>query len=1396
MEDRPPPISNKRVRRIFFRHGSEIRHVKPLHIDIRSETSAAPRDNEDPAQLIAELRRANEQLRRELEEERSLRERLKLATETAGIGAWDNDLTSGTLTANAQFWKVMGRSSPCSVEIFRECIHPEDHETAYRTRQAVLNDPEHRGSMTMRYRVVHPSGAVRHVRSHSQILRGGDGTALRIVGMVWDITDEIERAQQLRYQAEQDRLLRERLAVAAQAAGISPWEMDLKTQQFVWDHNRPQAFGMDHVPLERFREEMHKVIHPEDLPILRRSIPDAIASGLPFYPSRFRVLRPDGTVRHMQSHVRIVRDDQGVPISVMGATSDITNEIQTTELLQRQAEHERRLLERLSVATQAAAISTWELDLVENKFLWVENPMIAVERTDHSHRDLATFGRRLHPEDRHVFGKEIGRAAREGRDLIAYQHRCYGSDGRLMYVQSHAKLYFNEQRRAIRALGVSWEVTKEIEAAQQLAHQAQQLQDAQRRLERASLLSLEGHWEWDLLAGTAWYSSSCHSLLGYEDGALSGSALKSTMLVQLPEDIEWQREKFIGHIRDGAPYEFETRLRTGTGEVRWYKVRGMAERDQHKRAVSMAGSIHDIHQQRLAEQALEQAQRRFERAITGTQDGLWELEADGAAWCSPRVGELLGYERDELPSDTNFLQQFLHEDDAESVAAATLAHYEKGAPYDIEIRLRIKSGGHRWYRARATAERNAEGKALRLSGSLQDVTDARAAREALVRATEASEAANRAKSSFLANMSHEIRTPMNGIVGMTELLLDTELDRTQREYADTIRTSSNSLLTVINDILDFSKIEAGKLDIESVELDLRNNVEEVAVMMAFQAAAKNLEVIVDVHPDVPERVLGDPQRLRQCLINLLGNAIKFTRAGEIVLEVYAIGRHDGKMITGFEVRDTGLGIAQPTLRTLFQPFVQADSSTTRHFGGTGLGLSIVRRLVEMMGGEVGVESELGKGSTFWFTLPLEIVGPFASATSSDLTRMGRRILVVDDNETNRKVIEYQLRHVGYEVALAANAAEALTAMRQACADEYPFEVALIDYQMPDIDGAALGQQINTDEQLSQTRAVMLTSLDRHGDKRRLASLGFAGYLAKPVRGRELIACLDKVLSRDAREWHLQSQPMVTRNILTEGKQAERYAGKVLLTEDNLINQKVATRFLERLGCTVSVANNGAEAVEACRNETFDLILMDLQMPVMDGMTATRHILELQGNRRTTPIVALTANAMVGQLEICMAAGMSGFLTKPLEIARLREILDQVGLGVTQDSQSAAGIQDGVAPIDMARLHELADGDAEFLRDLVDTFVSSSADVIAELKRALDAPDRAGAARAAHKLKGASANIHAAPLAELAYALETQAATADERLLGELLAKTEREYRRAAQFLNAQLATPPSSAVGQ
>ncbi len=1050
---------------------------------------------------------------------------------------------------------------------------------------------------------------------------------------------------------------------------------------------------------------------------------------------------------------------------------------------------EDTLRAELKLATDIAGIGVWRLDLATRRVLCDPTLQRILGVASTVQDGLLP----VHPDDRERTGKEINSQA-DGPDRGgSVRTRIVHPDGRIRHIQT----YFRKLPRSSPAhprgelIGVTRDITDEVE-------HAAKLREVEKRLERASLSSSEGHWEKDLVQGRMWFSSSYHALLGYENGELAATSEQVEALVH-PEDLGPGRRSLLAHVEQGVPFDISLRLRMKSGEYRWFRHRGMAERDERGLALSIAGSIQDAHEQKLAEDALRLTQQRLERAINGTQDGLWEMDADGSSWHSPRVAELLGYEYTELPAGANFLKQCLHADDADAVANATRLHFQQRTPYDVEIRLRTRWDEYRWYRARATAERDAQGRPLRMSGSLQDVTEARSAREALLRATEAAESANRAKSEFLANVSHEIRTPMNGIIGMTGLLLESPLSRTQRDYAETIRSSADSLLIVINDILDFSKIEAGKLDIEALELDLRNVVEEAAVMLAFQAAAKNLELVVHIHPDVPDRVVGDPQRIRQCLINLISNAIKFTREGEIVIEVSSDARRGTELSTRFEVRDTGIGIAPGTLQNLFQPFVQADSSTTRHFGGTGLGLSIVRRLVQMMGGNVGAQSELNKGSSFWFTLALPTAEHHVAPAPARVlvpTRVGRRVLVVDDNETNRRVVAGQLMHAGFEVSLAAGGIEAMSLLHTAAVDGQPFEVVLADHRMHDMDGATLGERINADAQLSQARLVMLTSVDGHGDIHRFAALGFAAYLTKPIRARELLDCLDRVLVHDSKTWHMQSQPIVTRNTLA-AHITEAYRGTVLLVEDNAVNQKVAVRFLERMGCTVRVADNGVEAVRACEETSFDLILMDLQMPVMDGITATLRIREREtgDGRPHAPIVALTANAMASQLERCMEAGMDAFLTKPLEIPRLHEILTKFGLRITAE-ETVAAQADTVTnvPVHLARLNELTDGDPEFTRELVATFIASGEQALAELRASLAALDRTGLSRIAHKLKGASANIYAEPLRKLSHTLEAQASSLDQQRLSELVALLALEMEHAKEFL-IQYAPEPAAKTG-
>jgi signal transduction histidine kinase/DNA-binding response OmpR family regulator/HPt (histidine-containing phosphotransfer) domain-containing protein len=735
---------------------------------------------------------------------------------------------------------------------------------------------------------------------------------------------------------------------------------------------------------------------------------------------------------------------------------------------------------------------------------------------------------------------------------------------------------------------------------------------------------------------------------------------------------------------------------------------------------------------------------------------------------------------------------------------------EKGTPYDLTVPFVTKSFRKLWVRVMGAAELKG-GVVTRLSGALQDVTQQHEAEEARIAAKDAEAAAIRAKANFLANMSHEIRTPMNGVIGMTELLLDTPLQSSQREFAETIRTSATSLLGVINDILDFSKIEAGKLEVDRVQMHVRDCVEDIAMEMAVPAAARNLELIVNVDPGVPDRVLGDPQRLRQVLTNLIGNAVKFTPKGEIAVEVFPLALQNGRALLSFEVRDTGIGMPPETISQLFEPFVQADDSSTRNYGGMGLGLAIVRRLVTLMGGRIEVSSRPGGGSAFTFSLPFDAVYDAADiASSSRVSTRGRRVLVMDDNPTNRRVLCGQLQPVGFDVTATATGAETLKTLKDAQATGAPFDVLIADDQMPDCDGVSFAAQVKASPKVSGTPLILLTSMDRHGGVSNLERAGFAAYLTKPVRGSELRACIERVLERQLEAVTGRDQKLVTRTSLASDQGQGQFHGRVLVVEDNVVNQQVARRFLQRLGCDVVVAENGKRGVEEFflaqdglaqdGKEHYGLVLMDVQMPVMDGLAAAREIRRRETGGQRVPIVALTASAMTDELERCTAAGMDALMVKPLELPRLCELLDRHGFRPAAEVSSGA---DGSAarapaaaatpltpvpkPVDLDQLRTLVGDDREFMSELCETFVTSSTRIVEELARALSAGDRASLSAMAHKLKGGSSSICAHELAKLAATLEKDA---KEKPLPELehsVITLRRAFDAAAGYVTAAIA---------
>jgi len=898
-------------------------------------------------------------------------------------------------------------------------------------------------------------------------------------------------------------------------------------------------------------------------------------------------------------------------------------------------------------------------------------------------------------------------------------------------------------------------------------------------------------------------------ILGYSEKELLGKNWFENFLPR--EELDRRRQSFSklmageGNLPEYKESVVETRDR-GRRTIAWHNT---LMRDEKGRISGTLSSGVDITERKLAEQAVADSKTLLNNVFQSMSEGLLVLDRDFHIiyWnhAMEKISrtpacELVG--TDKLPWEVfpHLIEQGV--DDMMRRAMQGEVVHRDNIPY------KLPDGTAGYTSETYHPLRAASGEVTGIFGVIHEVTNHKQTERELISAKENVEnvnaqleqaivQANRlameaqiasiAKSEFLANMSHEIRTPMNGVIGMTGLLLDTELTREQKEYAETVRKSAESLIKIINDILDFSKIEAGKLELDIIDFDLRCTLDDINDVMALRAHDKNLEYITSVDPKVPSLLRGDPGRLRQVLINLIGNAVKFTSQGEVIVVVSLDREDDSGAVVRFSVNDTGIGIPREKLDHIFEAFTQADASTTRKFGGTGLGLAISKQLVQIMGGEIGIESEAGKGSIFWFTAVFEKQVNAAAEQRfepiNDIT--GKKVLVVDNNAASRQMLRRHLLNWQLRPDEASEAALAMEKLKQAAAAGDPFDVALINMCLPGTDGEKLGGMIASQAELKGTRLVMITSLGKRGDVRRLEQIGFSAYLTKPLKQSQLYDCLAAVCSGKQHSTEPSGQQIITRHTLAENR---RRRVRILVAEDNMTNQKVAVKILEKLGYRTDAVANGREALKALARVAYDLVLMDCQMPDMNGFEATRQIRNAGSDvvRHDVPIIALTANAFESDRDECARAGMNDYIAKPVDPHALADVIDKwISKAATEQAVDAEGeSMDDKEIFDADFLLNQLSGDKELAEEILGDFLEDIPKRIQALEQGLHQEDADLVFREAHTIKGACGNVGAGNLQQLARRIEQAGHSSDKGLkqAASLIPEFRRAFERAREII--------------
>ena len=1178
----------------------------------------------------------------------------------------------------------------------------------------------------------------------------------------------------------------ERLRLTLEATSDGLWDWDIPTGKAVFSQRYYTMLGYEPYEFSQDYDSWRSLLHPADIGPTELQINECIERGVGFAIELRMRIKSGDWLWVLTRGKAVEHDADGRPIRMVGTHTDITERKKMEEALRESEEKFRTIFDRASDGIVL-------VDPVTHKFLQGNAAICSMlGYTREEIKNLTIYDIHAPDDISHVLG-ELERQ-KKGEKVITDGQPVLRKDGSILYADiSSVAITIREMHCLV---GIFRDITERKQTEEKLKRY--ELLSGNSR----DIILFMGRNDGNILEANAAaemaYGYSREELLGLNITDLRGAETLGLTASQMAEaDAGGILFETLHRRRDGSTFPVEVSSRGATiGGTR-----------------TLISIVRDITDRKRMEEVLRRSETKFRTLYDSNSDAVMLTDEKGFFDCNKAALTIFGCATLEEfctkhPAGLSPPQQPCGTDSAVLANQMIATAMEKGSIH-FEWMHRRNDTGETFPADVLLTAMELDGKQV-VQGVVRDITDRKRAEEKLIETNRQlemattiasemalqAEIANGAKSEFLANMSHEIRTPMNGVIGMTGLLLDTELNDKQRRYAETIRSSGESLLGLINDILDFSKMEAGKLEMETLDFDLRALLDDFAATVALHAHDKGLEFICAAAPDVPAYLRGDPGRLRQILTNLTGNAVKFTQVGEIAVRASLVLETDSEAIIRFSVRDTGIGIPAGKQELLFQKFTQADASTTRKYGGTGLGLAISKQLVEMMGGEVGFKSEEGHGSEFWFAVRL------AKQSAQERTEMlladirGVHTLLVDDNATNREVLVAQLQSWGVRTEDAQDGFAALKALYLAKDTGDPFQIAILDMQMPGMDGVALGRAIKADETLRNTHLVLLSSLGQRGETRQMEEVGFSAYLTKPARQSELFDCLSAVLAGTASA--RQAQPIVTRHTIREMSRGAR----ILLAEDNTTNQDVALGMLEKLGLRADAVANGTEAVHALETLPYDLVLMDVQMREMDGLEATQHIRDPQSMVRNhqVPIIAMTAHAMQGDREKCLKAGMNDYVSKPIAPQALADALEKWlprEASIKRTPRKAVSYVDEkvrkpkAVVFDKAGMMARLTDDEVLARKVIEGFLYDIPKQIGVLRTCLKAGDAARVERQAHTIKGASANVGGEAMGAVAFEIEKMAKAGDleagtARLpeLGNQLARLRKAMNRSIKQNNA------------